>query len=80
MPKTKTKWRRSVNAEDLKSEAENLKSEGIENPEYDRALLELTTYALGGHSGDFIEMGEMLGMSAGYVRSFYAVKPEKVRK
>jgi hypothetical protein len=40
----------NISIENLKIEAANLKSDGGENREYDRALVELVCYASGGTS------------------------------
>ena len=63
---------RLVDGYTLRKEARSLLSEDNENPEYDRAIVELTAYALGGTADDLVDMGCQLGLTEEYVRGLYA--------
>lgn len=53
---------KAINTEELLRHARNLKSEHGENAEYDRALVELTTFALSLTADDFDRVHALLGI------------------
>lgn len=68
----KDRFLRMVDGYSLRKEARSLLSDDNENVEYDRAVVELVTFALGGDQDDIRDIGAQLGLTDKYITKMYA--------